>query len=412
MASVAGVGFQLASLPIGVERGWITRDEGQRARAADDPPHAAIATTFVATGCICTSCAPTTPASTRRFEIEVSTVDSALFFAGALAGGSVLWRRDRRARQPTRRRHELARVLRSRDGLHCTSAGGPPTIARRRRRRVHPPTCGIWPATRSDSSTFSPPARPTRTSPSTRVVLPTWSVTSSATATCRRTSSRGTASLFTYFFSHAYIDYRRFAADDPGQFGVEAPRVDWVENSRRATLTHRQRCIEVGRSVPVVRRGSMGRLPLHGLRCPRRTHLHGAGRPAQSVSNRDEWQGGSDRPLRRRQRASCSRRKKALPRSAPIASLKDEAGQPLVWRDPAHGGYGVCRQLQPSRTRRRRTPRRSPPPATTTWRSTSARMLRGHRKRPHRPHLAAVHGAPRRPSAPSSGLRLDAAASN
>ncbi|MCA9261286.1 MAG: hypothetical protein KDA61_18855, partial [Planctomycetales bacterium] len=33
VASLAGVGFQLASLPIGVERGWITRDEGRR-RAA------------------------------------------------------------------------------------------------------------------------------------------------------------------------------------------------------------------------------------------------------------------------------------------------------------------------------------------------------------------------------------------
>src|SRR4051812_17422305 len=28
-ASIAGVGFQLAALPVGVERGWITRAEGQ-----------------------------------------------------------------------------------------------------------------------------------------------------------------------------------------------------------------------------------------------------------------------------------------------------------------------------------------------------------------------------------------------
>ncbi len=46
-----------------------------------------------------------------------------------------------------------------------------------------------------------------------------------------------------YFFSHCWINYRDLAADDPGQFDVAAPRVDWFENSRRATLAHRAACI-------------------------------------------------------------------------------------------------------------------------------------------------------------------------
>ena len=59
-------------------------------------------------------------------------------------------------------------------------------------------------------------------------------------------------SLFTYFFSHCWIDYRHLATDDPAAFGESGPAVDWFENSRRAMLTQRQRCIEVSSKFPTL----------------------------------------------------------------------------------------------------------------------------------------------------------------
>ena len=93
-------------------------------------------------------------------------------------------------------------------------------------------------------------------------------------------------SLFTYFFAHCWIDYRHLAADDPAAFGGEGPRVDWFENSRRATLTHRQRCIEVSGKFPTLAENRWGLAP-----CAfRDKYLVHEVRP--NVSDKDEWYEG------------------------------------------------------------------------------------------------------------------------
>ncbi|GAG21817.1 unnamed protein product, partial [marine sediment metagenome] len=68
-------------------------------------------------------------------------------------------------------------------------------------------------------------------------------------------------SLFTYFFAHCWIDYRHLAADDPQAFGMDEPAVDWFENSRRATLTHRQRCIEASDKYATLAQNRWGLAP-------------------------------------------------------------------------------------------------------------------------------------------------------
>ncbi|QOJ00676.1 MAG: hypothetical protein HRU70_09300 [Phycisphaeraceae bacterium] len=50
---------------------------------------------------------------------------------------------------------------------------------------------------------------------------------------------------FTNFFAHCWIDYASMGPDEPSRFGAaHRARVDWWENSRRMTRMHRAKCIE------------------------------------------------------------------------------------------------------------------------------------------------------------------------
>jgi len=86
--SIGGVGFQLSAIPIGVERGWITRDQGEQRtvqilRALRDNPSNRIHGLFFHF-----LDQNTAGPATHGYEHIVSTVDSALFFAGAITAGS------------------------------------------------------------------------------------------------------------------------------------------------------------------------------------------------------------------------------------------------------------------------------------------------------------------------------------
>ena len=84
--SVAGVGFGLAALPVGVTRGYVTHAEGEaRAQAilrtlqASDAQHAGVFAHFIDI-----STGKTTP---NGYEHNASTIDTALLIAGALTAG-------------------------------------------------------------------------------------------------------------------------------------------------------------------------------------------------------------------------------------------------------------------------------------------------------------------------------------
>ena len=72
--------------------------------------------------------------------------------------------------------------------------------------------------------------------------------------------------LFTYFFSHCWINYYRMSADDPNQFGQSGPRIDWFENSRRAVLSHRNSCLQKATDYRTFREGFWGLSACSGFR--------------------------------------------------------------------------------------------------------------------------------------------------
>ena len=93
ICSTAAVGFQLSSLPIGVERGWITRVEGeQRALTVlrslverKDNKKFGIYLHFIDSG---TGGLPDFRKTKYRYELLASTVDHALLQAGAMTAAS------------------------------------------------------------------------------------------------------------------------------------------------------------------------------------------------------------------------------------------------------------------------------------------------------------------------------------
>jgi hypothetical protein len=139
-------------------------------------------------------------------------------------------------------------------------------------------------------------------------------------------------SLFTYFFAHCWIDYRHFGADDPSEFGAEGPAVDWFENSRRATLTHRARCTDASKEFPTLAENRWGLAP-----CAfRNDYIVHEVRP--NIDDKDIWYGGVVPPYGAGS-AIMFMPKESLAALREYKSLRAPDGQPLAWRDPSKGGY-------------------------------------------------------------------------
>jgi hypothetical protein len=333
VSSVAAVGFQLSSLPIGVERGWITRQEGEQ-RALQvlrclmdgkDNQREGLYLHFVNLD--------TGGLSDTGYEVLVSTVDSALFIAGAIPageyfGGEVKDRVDRLvaganwrffATGPDGR---LSMGWAPKDRKRMDGAG---TF-----HRLH------WRIASDEErityflavgSPVPDHAVDPRVYMGLERVIKRWK-----DLPPHAVSVQGT--LFHYFFSHCWIDYRSLPADNPSAFGIDAPRIDWFENSRRAVLTHRHRCLEQrGRFKTLTNR-------IWGLSAC-------AGRDGYLVPeiqpngiDKDNWYDGTVAPYA----AGASimfAPAEALDALQAMRALKDPDGRPFVWRDPADGGYGL-----------------------------------------------------------------------
>jgi len=333
VSSVAAVGFQLSSLPIGVERGWITREEGER-RARQvlkclldrtDNKRAGVYLHYVDLD--------TGGLSDTGYEVLASTVDTALLIAGAIPAGeyfggevktlvdrlvaganwrffatgdngrlSMGWEPDDRRRMdgPGKFHHLQWGLASDEERLIYFVAVGSPVTEHAVDPRVY---MGL-----------------------DRVIkrwndLPPHAV-----------SFQGT--LFHFFFSHCWIDYRSLPADDPSAFGIDAPRIDWFENSRRAVLTHRRRCLEQRGRFKSVTDRIWGFSACAG----RDGYLVPEIRP--NVIDKDNWYDGTVAPYA----AGASimfAPAEAMDALQAIRSLKGPDGRPFVWRDPAEGGYGL-----------------------------------------------------------------------
>lgn len=339
VASLAGVGFQLASLPIGSERGWITREQGlERAqiilRTLRDAPgnrRHGVFLHFV-------------NADNGRiyppYNNEISTVDHTLFLAGAMTaasyfGGEVAEIVHQLATETNWREYQ-----RSDTGLitfawklhESGDVDGPGEytthewhLATDEERLVYFVAAG----SPNEDFDVSPESyyklkRHVGQYKEMQPYVLSWN-----------------GLLFTYFFSHCYIDYRNMGPDDPAQFGGEGPRVDWFENSRRATLAHRQACLDLADKYRSFGDERWGLSPCMGQvgSEPQWNYIVQELQP--NIRGNDDLKQGTIAPYAA---GSCIMftPRESLAALRAFQMLKDKYGEPLVWRDPAMGAYAFA----------------------------------------------------------------------
>lgn len=252
-SSVAAVGFALAALPVGVEREWITREQGrERAlrilRALDESPRKAGLFYHFIDG-------STAQLPEQVPEHCVSTIDSALLFAGMLVsssyfGGDVAQLADRFV-------EEADWNFFVDDNAEKPHWRGFVSLGWNPADRSDPSGDGkLLPYFWIDSGdeqrlvTFLAAAAPReshRIDPRKYYELRRMIGTDpapgpSAEEICYFPWS---GALFTNFFAHCFINYAELGADIPAALGVERrSRIDWWENSRRTALMHQRKCAE------------------------------------------------------------------------------------------------------------------------------------------------------------------------
>ena len=332
VSSIAAVGFQLSSLPIGVERGWITRDQGrQRARTVlksllerKDNKRSGVYLHYPGMN--------TGGLSKEGFEVLASTVDHALFLAGAITaaeyfGGEIEPLVDRLIAETNWKPYATSPEGYLSMGWKPDDAGniaGPGKFlnwhwwnASDEERLIY-----VLAAESPNPDHVVDPAvyyrlqRPVKRHQEKLPYVVSWP-----------------GALFTYIFSHCWIDYRSLKADDPGRFGIDAPRVDWFENSRRAVLTHRQRCIEQSSRFKTLGPDRWGLSACSA----RDGYIVPEVRP--NIRDEDTWFDGTVAPYAAIS-AIMFTPAESLAAIRAFRALKGADGKPLVWRDPKDGGYG------------------------------------------------------------------------
>ena len=338
VCSLAGVGFQLSSLPIGVERGWITRQQGNdRALSVlrtlsgrDDNRKHGVVLHFVdlETGGILRG----------GRSGEASTVDHALFLAGSLPaaeyfGGEVAELVDALVDATNWKAYDVSPRGFISFGWRPERAdlSGPGDFlsfdwhfASDEELLVYFMACGSpREEFAGDPRDYYRLERHVKRHGTMEPFVASWN-----------------GLMFTYFFAHCWIDYRSLAADDPSAFGVENPRVDWFENSRRATLTHRQRCNEAAGQFATLGEDRWGLSPCMGRDAAgRESYLVQSLRP--NIGDEEAWEGGTVAPYAAGSAIPFTPAESMAALCA-YRALQDERGEPLAWRDPAHGGYGLA----------------------------------------------------------------------
>jgi hypothetical protein len=336
ICSTAAVGFQLSSLPIGVERGWITRDEGQKRALRvlrslverKDNKKFGIYLHFIDSS---TGGLPDFSKTKYRYELVASTVDHALLQAGAMTAGSYFGGDVARLAKEIAREADWRAVFDENAGY--LSMGWRATTDR----GVDGPgeihsNSWQWCSDEERLIYFlavGSPRQEHALGPKSYFRL-------------KRVEKRHAdmpafvvswnGSLFTYFFAHCWIDYRHLSVDDPAAFGGDGPAVDWFENSRRAVLTHRRRCIEASRQFPTLGENRWGLAPcaFHDK------YLVHEIRP--NISDHDVWEDGVLPPYAAGA-AIMFTPSESLAALREYKSLRDPIGKFLAWRDPERGGY-------------------------------------------------------------------------
>ncbi len=255
VVSVAGVGFQLAGIPVGVERGWITREQGQertltilRALESNKQNRKAGVFFHYLEGQTAGPCS-------TGYETVASTIDAALLFAGMIAAGEYFGGESR----------EIAnRLIAEVDWNFYVAKGerfkpserGFISLAWRPTDFKNAPTGDgelapyVWMDSGDEQRlvTFLAAAAPDeakRVDPAVYYKMRRRLGTADGDPAQRFVWFPWSGALFTSFFAHCFIDYAAMKPDEPAAFGVERrPSVDWWVNALRTTRMHQQRSLD------------------------------------------------------------------------------------------------------------------------------------------------------------------------
>ncbi|USN99659.1 MAG: hypothetical protein H6810_03080 [Phycisphaeraceae bacterium] len=362
--SVAGIGFGLSALPIGVERGWITRDEGgARARLIlttllDEPTNrkAGLYYHFL------------NPDGTPRrigTELVVSTIDSAILFSGAIVaceyfGGDVGALADRMLA-------EADWSFFVNDDAHDEYARGFISLGWRPTSDADPTGPGsLLPYSWIDSGDEH------RLATVMGVIAPTESHRVDPALYYRLRREVGwhdpdgelvwfpySGALFTALFSHCWIDYAHFGADDPAARGMaHRARVDWWENTRRTIHLHRDKAIANPLGLPTLGPDAWGLSACDGpdgylvpglFPEPVKMLDAQAGRDYPVFKAKDDWGDGVVPPYAAAS-AIAFEPELALRAMRHYRSLESPDGSPLVWRGLDAGGFGFVDSFRTGET--------------------------------------------------------------
>ena len=367
VSSLAGVGFQLTALPIGVERGWIDKQQGtQRAtrilrgilERRDNKKHGIyLHYVDLNTGGMHYS---------QGAQVQASTVDHALLQAGAMAaavyfGGEVNELTNQLIEQANWKAYEVD----LHESIRPEQSGKPEKFI----------SFGWRPDDQGNDLSVAGSLRPWswyKASAEEHLVTflavgspnPEHTVVPDMYYRLHRVFKQHRdlpvhavswgGQAFTYFFAHCWIDYRGFGPDNPQAFGVETAPVDWFENSRRALLTHRQRCLESANQFKTFGLNRWGMSPAADINHENKiSYIVQSVRPC--MEGRDNFCKGTVTPY------AAGSAIMFLPEHSVAAlrefrHLKDKAGRHVVWRDLDKGGYGLLDSFNLDRQERQGTP--------------------------------------------------------
>jgi hypothetical protein len=337
VSSIAAIGFQLSSLPIGVERGWITRAQGeQRAIAVlrtlvgrTDNKKFGVYLHYLDSE---TGGPPDFDKTKHRYELLASTIDHALFEAGCMTAASYFGGEVAQIAK-TIIVNTNWRAMYDESAEYLTmgwqaatdlATQGPGKLSRKRwewcsdeERLIYFLAVGSPNAQGAlEPAAYYHLKRVVKQHENGPPFVVSWN-----------------GSLFTYFFASCWIDYRSFAVDDPAAFGEDGPGVQWFENSRRAVLTHRDRCQEAASRYKTLGEDRWGLAP-----CAfRNDYLVHEVQP--NITNRDVWFGGVTAPYAAGAAIMFAPRE-SLAALREYRTLQDDKSRPVAWHDPADGGYG------------------------------------------------------------------------
>ncbi|MCC6428768.1 MAG: hypothetical protein IT435_18345 [Phycisphaerales bacterium] len=349
-ASIAGIGFQLASLPIGVERGWVNREKAAaRARL--------ILTTLSSRpgnrkeGMFYHYLDGKTGEPAREgYEEVASTIDSALLFAGMVVassyfGDDIATLADGMlaganwafyvAPEGSEEQYRGFISLGWKDGkdggggllpFYWVDAGDEQRLV------TFLAVCSPEASYRVEASSYYRLRRRLGEYGDGPMVWFPWS-----------------GALFTSFFAHCWIDYAHIGEDDPAGRGVERRvAVDWWENSRRTVLMHRRKAIENPRGLAGFGEDAWGLSACDGEKgylvpglFPRPIEMEGS-RPDLDITTylpEDEWGDGTIAPYAAGS-AIMFTPKESMAALRHYRGLMGSDGKPLVWRDPGSAGGG------------------------------------------------------------------------